>query len=162
MGLFSRKAKPPAQPAMQTVSLTVTDLPNGWRKAAAGTSMRQDAIRATLASATARQPPPGLVNHKRFESGDNEASAWIDVVLLREPGNAHDPNAVVVQSMQHGQLGYLPADWAEGWAPLLDDLEARGKHGTCPAYIRRNESGALSVVLCLSTADYAERSGELD
>ena len=39
--------------------------------------------------------------------------------LVREPGNAHDPNAIRVE--HEGQtLGYVPREFARAWAPALD------------------------------------------
>lgn len=38
------------------------------------------------------------------------------LLLVREPGNTHDPNAVAV----YFQLGYIPKTAARNLAPLLD------------------------------------------
>ncbi|MEI7521446.1 MAG: HIRAN domain-containing protein [Thermoleophilia bacterium] len=162
MGIF-RRDKKAARP-VETVTMTVSDLPNGWRVHLAGTSFRQTEIRGVLSVAT-KDPPEGIhvVNHKgTFHDEDAQALGWIEVILICEPDNKHDENAVAVLSMTHGQLGYLKAEWAAEWQPILLSLEKKGQRGTCPAYIRDTGHDALAVTLCLSTAEYAERSGEID
>ena len=49
----------------------------------------------------------------------------VDVVLVRDPANEHDENAIaaVVQDLQ---VGYLSARLAAGAAPVLDDLGLEG------------------------------------
>jgi hypothetical protein len=42
------------------------------------------------------------------------------VLLVREPDNADDPNAIVVCDMAGRQLGYLPRDLAAEYASLVD------------------------------------------
>ena len=39
--------------------------------------------------------------------------------LVREPDNAHDPNAVRVATSDGVTVGYLPADVAVSWSPRL-------------------------------------------
>jgi hypothetical protein len=157
MGLFRKKKQEP-----KTISLTVTDLPSGWRLTAAGTSHRQEALEAALASA-APSPPEKLEGTRRFgKAGDQEAAGWIDAIIIREPDNTHDKNAVAIWSTDHGQLGYLPAKKAVEYQELLLELGSRNSAGTCPAYIRRNSSGGLSLVLCLSTAEYCVRNLDAD
>lgn len=46
--------------------------------------------------------------------------------LHREPGNAHDANAVGVRFEGGAQVGHLPRHLAAGWSPLLADLEGEG------------------------------------
>ncbi len=159
MGLFRKKK----QQEPKTVSLTVTDLPSGWRLTAAGTSHRQDALEAALASA-APSPPERLEGTRRFgKAGDQEAAGWIQAIIVREPDNKHDKNAVAIWSTGHGQVGYLPAKKAVEYQELLREIESRGSAGgACPAYIRHNASGSLSLVLCLSTADYCLRNLDAD
>ena len=162
MGIF-RRGKKASRPA-ETVTMTVVDLPNGWRSRVAGTSFHQAEIRGALSVAT-QEPPEGIhvVNHKStFQEEDAQAIGWVEVVLICEPDNKHDPNAVAVFSMTHGQLGHLKAEWAAEWQPILRRLDRKGQQGTCPAYIRDTGHDALGVTLCLSTAEYAERSGEID
>lgn len=157
MGLFRKKKQEP-----ETVSLTVTDLPSGWRLTAAGTSFCQAELAAALAGASPT-PPEGLEGTRRFgKAGDNEAVGWIDAIIIREPDNTHDKNAVAILSAQNGQLGYLPAKKAVEYQDLLLELGSRNSAGACPAYIRRNQSGDLSLVLCLSTADYCLRNLDVD
>lgn len=44
--------------------------------------------------------------------------------LVREPGNPHDPNAIMVALFGHYGLGYVPAAIAKKIAPIIDS----GRH----------------------------------
>ncbi|QBR75336.1 hypothetical protein E3O41_02375 [Microbacterium sediminis] len=46
--------------------------------------------------------------------------------LVREPNNAHDPNAVAVLGREGRKVGYVSAARAAILAPLLDQLGADG------------------------------------
>jgi hypothetical protein len=46
--------------------------------------------------------------------------AGMRVLLARKPGDEHNRNAVVVESLSEQRLGYLPAELADWIAPLLD------------------------------------------
>lgn len=55
-------------------------------------------------------------NIKAFGSPDTH---WL--ALVREPGNAHDPNAIrVVEPSCERYVGYIPRKMAEELAPLMD------------------------------------------
>ncbi len=59
-----------------------------------------------------------------------------DVVVQREPDNAHDPNAVKVQAALTGDtLGYLPRDRAGDYQRSLIQCAERGLVVTCHAAI---------------------------
>lgn len=44
------------------------------------------------------------------------------VLLVREPTNTHDPNAVAV----YVPIGYIPAAQAKQWADQIDTIQPRG------------------------------------
>jgi hypothetical protein len=55
------------------------------------------------------------------------------VRLTAKPSNAGDPNAVAVQTFAGETLGYLPADEAARYQPLLVQLHTQGLIGICSA-----------------------------
>lgn len=55
------------------------------------------------------------------------------VVLVPEPGNQHDPNAVAVHHAELGRLGHLPREDAAEVADELNRLAAVGEFLTCHA-----------------------------
>lgn len=44
-----------------------------------------------------------------------------ELMLIREPENKYDENAILIMSFRGDQLGYIPAHIAENLAPKLDD-----------------------------------------
>ena len=55
--------------------------------------------------------------------------------LIREPGNAHDPNAIQVSLFGIWFMGYVPKSIAEELAPIMD----AGRRFLA-YFVRRNES----------------------
>ena len=55
----------------------------------------------------------------RYHEGTLDAGA--QVRLVREPGNAHDPNAIRVDNGQRESVGHIPRQTAAWLTPLLDD-----------------------------------------
>jgi hypothetical protein len=53
---------------------------------------------------------------------DLERVSNIVVVLDREPNNQHDPNAIAVHKLPHGQIGYVPKELAAQLAPAIDTV----------------------------------------
>ena len=104
----------------------------------AGESHYQDALRKMIG------PTKGDV------AVDTEA------LLIPEPSNPHDPNAVMVQI--DGQLvGYLPRDEAVAYGPTLKQLGERGRTGLCEARIAgRAESGTSNLGVFLRLPDLDE------
>lgn len=74
--------------------------------------------------------------------------AW----LMPEPGNAHDPNSVIVWILG-GKVGYLPREIAAWWQPILARLFARYRsHVACQAWVEppsATNGGEFGVVLWL-------------
>jgi hypothetical protein len=55
------------------------------------------------------------------------------VLLVPEPGNEHDPNAIRVLSEAGEHLGFIPAEWAARYKPTFDLMATHGYVGSCPA-----------------------------
>jgi len=90
-----------------------------------------------------------------------EIAVDTEALLVPEPSNPHDPNAVMVQI--GGKLvGYLPRDEAVAYGPALKELGERGRIGACEARIagRGDASGTsnLGVFLRLPDPDGPDRS----
>ena len=66
-------------------------------------------------------------------------------MLVREPDNPYDGNAVAVHSA-HGLLGYVSRDDAPDWQPLLQALEERGYDAAaCGGRVVGGEPGKPSL-----------------
>ena len=65
----------------------------------------------------------GVAGSARHHAGalhSDDAAPGRPLVLRREPRNAHDPNAVAVDTAHGAQLGFVPRDLAAQLAPDLD------------------------------------------
>lgn len=79
---------------------------------------------------------------------------WFQAVLVREPDNEYDSNAIAVHSTQ-GKIGHLNRDDAELYQDVLLEIERQGSQAAaCSAFLRRANNGNWGVVLALSHADY--------
>jgi HIRAN domain len=56
---------------------------------------------------------------------DEKQLPWFQAVLVREPNNPYDENAIMVYSTA-GHLGYLARDDAEDSQDVLEEVEAQG------------------------------------
>lgn len=63
-----------------------------------------------------------------------------EVLLIREPSNPHDPNAVSVNDRARNMLGYLKRDVAQWFGPMLD------RKGTVRADVHTFSSGGSLIV----------------
>jgi hypothetical protein len=82
--------------------------------------------------------------------GSWEAGLRTMAYLVREPTNKHDRNAVMVQVAHDGateHIGYLSAEIAPQWQPLLRQLESQGRVAECPCYLYRGGNGEYQAVL---------------
>jgi collagen type III alpha len=57
--------------------------------------------------------------------GEDGEEVFIDVLLVREPGNRYDRNAIAVRA-ETGTVGYLPRETAVRYSPVLDTLASSG------------------------------------
>jgi HIRAN domain len=72
-------------------------------------------------------------------------------VLVREPDNEYDSNAIAVYSPA-GKIGHLSREDAERYQDVLIALEERGADaGACSAFLRRADNGNWGVVLAVSS-----------
>ena len=62
----------------------------------------------------------GASRHHAEALGSEAAAPGRKLVLRREPGNAHDANAIAVTTEAGEQLGYVPRELAAELAPELD------------------------------------------
>ena len=61
----------------------------------------------------------GAAHHAEALASD-EAAPGTSLVLRRDPGNAHDPNAIAVDTAGGEQLGWVPREVAAELAPEID------------------------------------------
>jgi len=107
---------------LEMTTFDARDLDSYWN-AVVGESFRQEQLKATL----------------------GELGREFTGILIREPNNAHDVNAVMVYSTQ-GHLGYLPREHAIEWAPVLDAVFQAGFKGLAVnAKIHGGEAGKPNI-----------------
>lgn len=82
--------------------------------------------------------------------GTAEVRQDAEAVLVPEPANPHDRNAVMVQ-IDGRLVGYLPSAAAVAYGPAIAAVEERGRSAACEAMIagRGGEPSALGVFLRL-------------
>jgi hypothetical protein len=148
MGLLSRLTSAPRGESSFTV--TATPLASGALCSVVGESYYQPALERTAAMAVDGGPPlPVTVSVK-----DERDLPWFQAVLVREPDNAYDSNAIAVYSPA-GKIGHLSREDAEEYQDVLLAVEEGGAHGgACSAFLRRADNGYWGVVLALSTPDF--------
>ena len=71
------------------------------------------------------------------------------VLVLREPKNRHDRNAVKVLDLEGRTFGYLPRETAAELNEALAKLEARGQPASCMAVIAGGGDRSFGVWLDL-------------
>lgn len=83
-----------------------------------------------------------------------EVAVDTEALLVPEPSNPHDPNAVMVR-IDEKLVGYLPRDEAVAYAPALAELGERGRTGACKARIagRGGETGTSNLGVFLRLPD---------
>ena len=115
-------------------TLRAVPLPEESRFGIHGESHYQPALRRTAEFATQR----------RFRA-----------ILVAEPDNKHDPNAIAVYS-QAGKLGYVPRKKAPACGPVFDEIARQGyEAGVCTGvlYGGYREKPFFGVLLSLSHPD---------
>jgi hypothetical protein len=113
-----------------------------------GESHYKPALERTAAMAVQGRPPlPVTVSVAQ----DEPDLAWFQAVLMREPDNPFDSNAIAVHSPA-GKIGYLSREHAEEYQDVLVAVERGGAHGgACSAFLRGGDNGKnWGVVLALS------------
>lgn len=117
-------------------TVTALELPQDSHMAVHGESYRQPTLRETAKLA-----------------GDEDGERVFRAILLPEPGNDYDPNAIAVYS-DAGRVGYLPRERALDYQPVFTEIERQGaRAGVCTGVLTGGVPGKPShgVVLRLST-----------
>jgi hypothetical protein len=97
-----------------------------------------------------------LSGHARKVAERETHGRWFRAVLVREPDNEHDENAVAVHADGVGQVGYLSREDAISYQAVFEALASHGiSVASCPAFLIGGEPGKPSygVMLCLSSPE---------
>ena len=138
MGIFKKK-----QP--RGIKLELLELCGDGHIAVVGESFYQDALRKTAALCT-----PGEDGRPSFQA-----------ILVREPNNPHDSNAIGVYSV-HGQLGHLSRDDAIDYLGVLTEVTRQGADGgACIGLLNGGTPGKPSYGVTLLLARPDKCLGEL-
>jgi hypothetical protein len=123
-----------------------------------GESYRQDELRALSGWTTDASPfRQDLVDYAA-EVADSEPGRWFMAVLLREPDNPKDPDAIAVHAHGGGKLGYLKREDAQRYGRVFQSLEKRGYDAAaCPAMLNGGGADSYGVVLAISAPGYVLR-----
>jgi hypothetical protein len=128
MGFFTRKPR--------ALELSVVELAGDAHCAVAGESFYGEAIAKTLPTCWS----------------DDEDDRVFRAILVAEPNNEYDANAVGVWS-SFGKLGHMSRDDAALYRPLFDEIRRRGYDGGfCEAVVRGGTPNKpnIGIVLRLS------------
>jgi hypothetical protein len=126
--------RPPAAPAL---GLLPTRLSSDGRLSVVGESHYQAALHSA-------------VGGRNAYGWDNAVA--VRAVLVPEPGNKYDRNAVRVD-VNGRPVGYLAREDAIRYQPPLLDLQEQGRSGWCPAFISSGDIGLYGIWLHLSSPD---------
>lgn len=120
-----------------------------------GESYRQEALaRLALGYTDCSAYMSELTGYARARAKQDEDGRWFRALLLREPDNPVDPDAVAVHANGIGRIGYLNADDAVEYGPVFDALGRHGRTvGACPAMLIGGTPGKpnYGALLCLSS-----------
>lgn len=121
-----------------------------------GESHRQDALRALSQQTTDAGPyREELVDYAAEVAESEPDRRWFRAVLVREPDNPVDAEAVAVHAQGGGLLGYLSRDDARRYAQVFRSLEKRGfEAAACPAMLMGGGDKSYGVVLAISAPGY--------
>jgi hypothetical protein len=123
-------ARIPARPG----DFPALELPGGGRTRVAGLSFHAAALSRVTAGA------------------DRSGSAWnLSAVLVREPRNEYDANAIGVW-VDDEQIGHVNREDAVGLAPLIDRVEAAGLRASCTCHVWGGHDGIFGAELWLIAA----------
>jgi len=109
-------------------SLTVTAEPlaAGALRSVVGESFYKPALERTAAMAVRGAPPLPVGVWVANKVAERERDLpWFQAVLVREPDNPYDPNAIAVYSPA-GKIGYLSREDAEEYQDVLIVVERWG------------------------------------
>jgi hypothetical protein len=152
MGLLSRLTS--AFRSEGSFAVTAEPLASGALRSVVGESFYKPALERTAAMAVPGTPPLPVGDWVADSVVEREPDLpWFQAVLVREPDNAYDSNAIAVYSPA-GKIGHLSREDAEEYQDVLITVEEGGAHaGACSAFLRRADNGNWGVVLALSSPD---------
>jgi HIRAN domain len=134
----------------QSNTLVAEPLAAGALVSVVGESHYQPTLERTAKLAVRGAPPLPVTTDVATDAPD---LLWFQAVLVREPKNPYDSNAIAVHSPV-GHIGYLSRDDAKRYQPVLSAVEHRGSQGgACSAFLQRANNGYWGVVLALSHPD---------
>jgi HIRAN domain len=124
-----------------------------------GESYRQDDLQRLAGRTTDASPfRADLVDYAADVADSEPGRRWFLAVLVREPDNPHDANAIAVHAQGGGLLGYLSRENARKYAQVFESLEKRGfEAAACPAMLNGGGGDDYGVVLALSAPGYVLR-----
>ena len=128
-----------------------------------GESYRQDELRALSRRTTdASRFRADLVAYAADVADEEPDRRWFLAVLVREPDNPKDPEAVAVHAESGGKLGYLKREDARRYAQVFRSLEKRGYDAAaCPALLNGGGDKSFGRPRDLRAWARPERSHEL-
>ena len=97
-----------------STTLTALELPQDSHLAVHGESHYQPALHQTATLAI-----------------EDDGERVFQAILVAEPENEHDPNAIAVYSTA-GKVGYVPSDEAPAYRPVFEEIARQGcRAGVC-------------------------------
>lgn len=138
-----------------SLRLEAFELPATGLVRVVGESHHQDALRALAPATSTAEPFLDVLDEYAAEVAREETDRrWFRAILVPEPDNEYDENAVAIWADGGGMLGYLSAEDAEEYAPVFSSLERRGHvAATVPAMLvgGSREKPSFGVVLALGS-----------
>jgi HIRAN domain len=125
----------------------------GGLLAVVGEGPRQEALQAVARVATDATPYlQDLCDYALEVAQEEPERRWFRAVLIREPDNPYDPDAVAVYAEGGQQIGYLSRENASGYHQVFESVAKRGfSGGACPAMLTGGGDKYYGVVLALSS-----------
>jgi len=145
--MFWRRSQPlrPSSPHLRALAL-----PDSGRMQVHGESNYQYPLHAACA---------GRIAPFTDEDGCWDCALSVDVALYAEPENTYDPNAVRVDVLGFGCVGYVPRDSARDYQASLMQLASLGLVATCRGRIVRNRrAGYYAIYLEVGDAAAVRRA----
>jgi hypothetical protein len=152
MGFLSRLTS--AYRSEGAFTVTAEPLAAGALLSVVGESFYKPALDRTAAIAVPGTPPlPVGVWVANSVAKREPDLPWFLAVLVREPDNPYDSNAIAVYSPA-GKIGHLSREDAEEYQDVLIAVEQGGAQGgACSAFLRGAGMDNWGVVLALSSPD---------
>jgi hypothetical protein len=138
----------------QAGRLSASTLHAGGLVAVVGESHRQEALQAVAKTTTdATSFLEDLCDFALEVAQDEPERRWFRAVLIREPENPYDSNAIAVYAEVGKQVGYLSREHASDYHEVFESLAKRGyQAGSCPAMLMGGGGRkSYGVVLALSS-----------